>query len=57
MAGMMELVMAREALGMMGHEARLERVPAWTWGLRAVDAVVTDAPPEVVALVLPGTRF
>lgn len=53
----MELVLAREALRMMGHEARLERVRAWTWGLREVDAIVTDAPPVVVAMVLRGTRW
>ncbi|MBS0002325.1 MAG: hypothetical protein KFF45_04515 [Thioalkalivibrio sp.] len=54
---MKELEAARDALRAMGHPARLERVRAWTWWLRAVDAVVTDAPPEVVAQLLPGTRW
>lgn len=57
MAEMMELVRAREALGMMGHAAELVRVRAWRWGGIAVDAVVTDAPPEVVAELLAGTRW
>jgi len=57
MADMKELVVAREALGMMGHAAEVARVRAWQWGGIAVDAVVTDAPPEVVAAVLAGARW
>lgn len=54
----MELISARAALGMMGFEAEVaHRLRAWSWGGVAVDAVVTDAPPEVVGLVLAGARW
>lgn len=54
----MELVAARAALGMMGFEAEIAHgLHAWSWGRIAVDALVTDAPPEVVGLVLTGARW
>lgn len=55
---MMELVVARAALGMMGFEAEVAHgLRAWSWGGIAVDALLTDAPPEVVGLVLAGPRW
>lgn len=54
---MMELVVARAALGLMGFEAEVAQgLRAWSWGGIAVNALVTDAPPEVVGLVLAGAR-
>lgn len=45
------------ALRARGFSADLARVRAWSWGGLAVDAVVTDAPPEVVGGLLVGTRW
>jgi hypothetical protein len=55
---MLELVIARTALNMMGFSAEVALgVCAASWGGIKVDAVVTDAPPEVVANVLSGARW
>jgi hypothetical protein len=55
---MLELVVARTALEMMGYRAELAHgVRAHSWGGLVVDAVVTDAEPKVVASVLPGARW
>ena len=55
---MMELMVARMALQMMGYQAELAQgVRATSIGGIKVDAVVTDAPPKVVATVLPGARW
>lgn len=55
---MMELMVARMALQMMGFRAELaQRVHATSIGGIVVDAVVTDAPPKVVVTVLPGARW
>lgn len=55
---MMELVIARTALNMMGFQAEIAHgVRASSWGGIKVDAVVTDAEPEVVDSVLPGARW
>lgn len=55
---MMELVVARMALEMMGFQAELAQgVHATSIGGIKVDAVVTDAPPNVVVTVLPGARW
>jgi hypothetical protein len=54
----MELLVARMALRMMGYEAEIAvGVHATSIGGMRVDAVVTDAPPKVVATVLPGARW
>ena len=45
------------ALRAMGFSADAAKVRAWSWGGLAVDAVVTDAPPEVVCGLLPCTRW
>ena len=45
------------ALRARGFSADLARVRAWSWGGVAVDAVVTDAPAEVVSGLLVGTRW
>lgn len=51
---MLELMVARMALNMMGYDAEIQE------GVHAngnrVNAVVTDAEPKVVATVLPGAR-
>lgn len=55
---MMELLVARMALNMMGFQAEIAHgVRASSWGGVVVDAVVTDAEPKVVATVLPGARW
>lgn len=55
---MLELVIARTALDMMGYRAELAQgVRANTIGGIVVDAVITDAPPKVVVTVLPGARW
>jgi len=54
---MLELVVARTALEMMGYAAEIASVRAHTWGGVVVDAVVTDAEPKVVESVLPGARW
>ena len=55
---MMELMVARMALEMMGFQAVVAHgLRATSIGGIKVDAVVTDAPPEVVVTVLPGARW
>ena len=55
---MLEVVIARTALNMMGFEAEVaEGVRAHSWGVTAPWAVITDAEPKVVASVLPGARW
>lgn len=55
---MMELVIARTALNMMGFQAEITHgMRASSWGGIKVDAVVTDAEPDLVACVLPGARW
>jgi hypothetical protein len=41
----------------MGFAAAVEPIVAYAWGGIKADAVVTDAPPEVVMRLLRGTRF
>lgn len=55
---MMELMVARMALEMMGFQAVIAQgVHATSIGGIRVDAVITDAPPKVVVTVLPGARW
>lgn len=55
---MMELMVARMALEMMGFQAVIAQgVHATSTGGIRVDAVITDAPPKVVVTVLPGARW
>lgn len=54
---MLELVIARTALNMMGFQAEIAHgVCASSWGV-TVSAVITDAEPKLVASVLPGARW
>lgn len=55
---MMERLIARTALNMMGFQAEIAHgVRASSWGGIKVDAVVTDAEPKLVDSVLPGARW
>lgn len=54
---MLELVIARTSLNMMGFQAEIAHgVRASSWGV-TVSAVITDAEPKLVASVLPGARW
>ena len=54
---MNELLRTRDRLSTMGFAAAVEPIVAYAWGGIKADAVVTDAPPEVVMRLLRGTRF